>query len=137
MKPHVEARSVPITLLDGKPRHLYLGFNALTTLVKKLGVDIMDLQSALKGLQGAEMLETARAVLWAGLIHEDAALTLDDAGDLIDFGKVEELMAAILKALELSFKSGGELKNAEKPATEIPPSTATASSEQASEPPTP
>lgn len=133
MKPHVEARSVPITLLDGKSRHLYLGFNALTTLVKKLDIDIMNIQAALKG---PGMLETARAVLWAGLIHEDIALTLDDAGDLIDFGKIEELMAAILKALELSFKSGGELKNADKPATETPPSTAPASSAPANGQPT-
>lgn len=134
MKPHVEARSVPITLLDGKPRHLYLGFNALTTLVKKLGIDIMDIQSA---LQGPGMLETVRAVLWAGFIHEDATLTLDDAGDLIDFGKIAELNDAILKALELSFKSSGELKNAEKPVTEINPSTVPASSEQANEQPMP
>ena len=134
MKPHVEARSVPITLLDGKVRHIYLGFNALTTLVKKLGIDIMDIQAA---LQGSGMLETVRAVLWAGCIHEDAALTLDDTGDLIDFRKIAELSDAILKALELSFKSGGEPKNAEKPVTETSLSTDPASSGQANEQPTP
>jgi hypothetical protein len=134
MKPHVEARSVPITLLDGKPRHLYLGFNALNALVKKLGLDIMDIQAALKG---PGMLETVRAVLWAGCIHEDAALTLEDAGDLIDFRKIAELTDAIIKAMEFSFKASGELKNPEKPETEINPSTVPASSGRANGLPTP
>jgi hypothetical protein len=137
MKPHVEARSVPITLLDGKPRHVYLGFNALNTLVEKLGVDIMNAQTTITTAGGPEMLKTIRAILWAGLIHEDEMLTIEDAGDLIEFSKLDEITNAVLKALALSFKSGGELKNAEKPVTETSPSTDPASSEQAKEQPTP
>ena len=137
MKPHVEARSVPITLLDGKVRHVYLGFNALTVLVKKLGIDIMNMQAALTATQGPEMLETVRAILWTGLIHEDETLTIGDTGDLIDFSKLGELTEAILKALELSFKFSGELKNAAKPATETSPSTDPASSVPVNEQPTP
>ena len=137
MKPHVEARSVPITLLDGKIRHIYLGFNALTTLVEKLGVDIMNAQATIATTKGPEMLKTIRSILWAGLIHEDETLTIKDAGDLIDFAKIDEIATAVLKALELSYKTGGEPKNAEKPVTEPSPSTVPASSEQANGQPTP
>jgi len=136
MKPHVENKSVPIILLDGKARHIYLGFNALTILVKKLGIDIMNMQAAITSMRGPETLETVRAILWAGLIHEDETLTIADAGDLIDFSKLGLITNAILEALNLSFKSDGDPKNAEEPVTpavETNPSTVPASSEQASE----
>jgi len=119
-------RKVPIILADGKPRTLLYNFNALIELADTLGVDIMNIQAALKG---PGMLRTIRGVLWAGLIHEDRALTVEAAGDLIDFGKVDEISKAILEALNAAFMPEGELKNAVGPATETEanPSTVPAS----------
>lgn len=126
-------RKIPITLADGKPRSLLYNFNALVELVETLGVDIMNIQSA---LNGPGMLKAIRGILWAGLVHEDKTLTLEAAGDLIEFGKIDELTKAVLEALDVAFKSDGDPKNAEKPATEINPSTVPASSEQANGQPT-
>jgi hypothetical protein len=123
-------RKVPITLADGKPRNLLYNFNALVELVDTLGIDIMNIQAA---LNGPGMLKAIRGIIWAGLIHEDKTLTLADAGDLIEFGKIDDLTKAVLEALDAAFKSDGDPKNAEKPVTETSPSTAPASSEQASE----
>jgi hypothetical protein len=123
-------RKVPITLADGKPRNLLYKFNALVELVETLGVDIMNIQSA---ISGPGMLKAIRGILWAGLIHEDKVLTIEEAGDLIEFSQIDELTKAILEALDVAFKSDGDPKNAAGPATEINPSTVPASSEQASE----
>jgi len=123
-------RKVPITLADGKPRTLLYNFNALVELVDTLGIDIMNIQAA---LNGPGMLKAIRGILWAGLIHEDKALTIEGAGDLVDFSKIDDLTKAVLEALDVAFKTGGEPKNAEKPVTEPSPSTVPASSEQASE----
>ena len=127
-------RKVPILLADGKPRNLLYGFNALVELVETLGVDIMNIQSA---LNRPGMLKAIRGLLWAGLIHEDKALTIEAAGDLIEFGKIDELTKAVLEALDVAFKSGGEPKNADEPVTETHLSTVPASSEQANGLPTP
>jgi hypothetical protein len=126
-------RKVPVILADGKPRHLFYNFNALVELTETLGIDIMNIQSV---LNGTGMLKAVRGILWAGLVHEDKTLTLEGAGDLIEFRKIEELTKSILEALDAAFKSDGDPKNAEAPvipATEASPSTVAASSEQVSE----
>jgi hypothetical protein len=120
-------------LADGKPRTLLYNFNAPVELVETLGVDIMNIQAA---LNGPGMLKAIRGILWAGLIHEDKALTIEGAGDLVDFSKIDDLTKAVLEALDVAFKSDGDPKNADKPVTETNPSTVPASSEQASGQPT-
>ena len=126
-------RKVPITLADGKPRNLLYKFNALVELVETLGFDIMNIQSA---ISGPGMLKAIRGILWAGLIHEDKALTIEEAGDLIEFSQIDELTKAMLEALDVAFKSDGDPKNAEKPVTETNPSTVPASLVQANGQPT-
>jgi len=128
MNQYVEDRSIPITLLDGKLRHLFLGFNAFIKIVKTLGIDISNLQSI---LTGPNMFEAMRGILWAGLVHEDKALTVEDVGDLIDTAKIGEISIIIMNALSIAFGTAeGEPKNAETPvtpATETSPSTVPAS----------
>lgn len=121
-------RKVPIILADGKPRNLLYNFNALIELVDTLGIDIMAIQTT---LNGPGMLKAIRGILWAGLIHEDKALTIEGAGDLIEFNEIGELTKAILEALNVAFvSSDGVPKNAEEPVspvTETSPSTVPAS----------
>ena len=121
-------RTVPITLADGKPRNLLYKFNALVELVETLEIDIMNIQPA---LSGPGMLKALRGILWAGLLHEDKALTIEGAGDLIEFSRIDEISKAIIEALDVAFKSDdGGPKNAEAPAVpakKINPSTVPAS----------
>jgi hypothetical protein len=121
-------KTVPIVLSDGKTRHLRFDFNALIALEETLGISIANLKDA---MAGPGMLKAVRGILWAGLIHEDEALTLRAAGELIDAAKINEISAAVMDALSTAFGTAeGEPKNAETPvtpATETSPSTVPAS----------
>ena len=121
-------KTVPIVLSDGKTRHLRFDFNALIALEETLGISIANLKDA---MAGPGMLKAVRGILWAGLIHEDEALTLRVAGELIDAAKINEISAAVMDALSTAFGTAeGEPKNAETPvtpATETSPSTVPAS----------
>jgi hypothetical protein len=111
-------KKVPITLADGKVRNLLFNFNALAELTDKLGVDIIDLRSALTG-PGA--LKGIRGILWAGLIHEDKALTLDAVGEMIELSKLNEITEAAVKAISLAFgEPDGGPKNPETPEATVP-----------------
>ena len=127
-------RTVPITLADGKLRHLRYDFNALVALEETLGISITNLREA---MSGPGMLRAVRGILWAGLIHEDESLGLKAAGELIEAAKLGEISVVITEALSVAFGTGdGVPKNAEEPvipAAETSPSTGAASSEQASE----
>jgi hypothetical protein len=128
MDNYIESRSVPVTLADGKPRRLFIGFNALIKMVELLGIGPSDIQSA---MSGPNMLQAIRGILWAGLIHEDRTLTIETVGDLIDPAKINEISEAIASAISITFgKPGGDPKNAEAPvipATETNLSTVPAS----------
>ena len=77
--------SIPIEL-GGKTRHLRFDFNAMVALEEELKISIMEIGTI---LSGAVKLKDIRAILWAGLIHEDPALTPRDVGALI--GGVNDL----------------------------------------------
>ena len=62
-----------------KPRQLRFTFNALCVLEDTLGRPLGDVLGALRRLNARDF----RAVLWAGLRHEDPALTPEGAGDLV------------------------------------------------------
>lgn len=89
---------VPITL--DKERHLAYPVMSLIRLKKEYGIQLSDLQDEEK----AQDLETILAVIWAGLIHEDKDLTLEDVGYMID---VTDLPAISEKLTEI-FKSMNE-----------------------------
>jgi hypothetical protein len=87
--------------LGGKRRALRYDFNALVALEEELKISIQDLGSL---LGGSVRLKDLRAILWAGLIHEDAALTPKSVGALIGSPKeMAELGKAIRTAIEAAF----------------------------------
>lgn len=102
--------SVPITLADGKERHLRYDFNAIIVLEEQLGVSIDQLEEAFAG--PTRKMSTARDILWAGLIHEDKALTKDDVGALVDLTNINAAMDAMVAAVSSSFRAEGDSKNA-------------------------
>jgi hypothetical protein len=87
--------------LGGKRRALRYDLNALVALEEELKISIQDLGSL---LGGSVRLKDLRAILWAGLIHEDAALTPKSVGALISGPQeMAEIGKAIKAAIEAAF----------------------------------
>lgn len=92
----VKSKTVPITLQDGKERHLRFTLNALAELEERYG----SVEEAFKKVEGGNSIVALRTVIWAGLVWEDPELTEQMVGNLIDLGYMEEMITALGGALE-------------------------------------
>ncbi len=91
----IKVKSVPIVL--DKPRTLKFDLNAFIELEDLYG----SIEDTLREMQeGKNKIKAIRAVLWAGLIHEDENLTPKQVGAMIDLGKLEEVTNALMEAIE-------------------------------------
>ena len=91
----IKVSEVPIVL--DKPRKLKFDLNAFIELEDLYG----SIEDALKEMQeGKNKIKAIRAVLWAGLIHEDENLTPKQVGAMIDLSKLEEVTNALMEAIE-------------------------------------
>lgn len=99
-----------------KSRNLRYGMKALSLIEKRLGKPIgaVDFNSL--------TIEETMTVLWAGLVHEDSALTEDQILEAIDdnnvnfFYVVEKMIEAISDAFpEESAEAGGKPSKAASP----------------------
>jgi len=86
-----------------RPRQIRLDTNALVTVEEVLGKPSSELQA---GFGYREL----RALLWAGLRHEDRKLTLDQTGDLMDLADYEYISGQVGKAITLSLGKPGEVE---------------------------
>lgn len=85
-------RRPPVMIeLDGKQRTLKFDLNALCLFEEAAGIGITE------ALQKRSM-SAIRALLWAGLIHEDPLLTVDDVGKM-EFGGLREMVQSLVSAL--------------------------------------
>jgi len=103
----IRPKTVKITL--DKERSLLYDFNALAALEEEYG----DIEKALDALARGSV-KAIRAVLWAGLLHEDETLTVKQVGKMLmpaDIGRVGD---AINEALRYAFPLA-EGKNVENP----------------------
>lgn len=85
-----------------KPRILKYDLNAFVFFQDKTG---KDLDSAFGA--AAPQLADLRALIWCGLVHEDKALTLERAGEIIEFGVGEaysDKLHWIIEECALAFK---------------------------------
>lgn len=82
-------KTVEITL--DKKRVLAYPVYSLIKLKKDHGIELKDLQDKKK----AEDLETILAIVWAGLIHEDKELSMEDLGYMIDVTDLPEISQKI------------------------------------------
>jgi hypothetical protein len=102
-----------------KPRRLLFDLNAMAAYEKETGDNFLDLP---KKAVSATLL---RVVLWAGLIHEDKALTIDQVGAMLDPENMVSVQEKIVKAVsvnspEVPEKQEGEPDpNALKPEAQI------------------
>ena len=90
-----------------KPRTLRYGLNALVTIEEQIG-------KPLTGLDFNNVsVKDLRAILYAGLFHEDKELTPEKVADLVDeYSNIETISTKLGEAMTLAF-GGIESKNAQ------------------------
>lgn len=89
-----------------RPRTLRYGLNALVTIEEQIG-------KPLTGLDFDNVsVKDLRAILYAGLFHEDRELTPESVADLVDeYSSIETVSVKLGEAMTLAFGGGGS-KNA-------------------------
>lgn len=99
--------AVPI-MLD-RERHLKFGLRALRAIEEKTG------KSALGGVfwEGKNpSTDDFTTLIWAGLLHEDKTLTIDQVIDLVDeHSSIPELLAALSKAYKVAMPEPAKAKD--------------------------
>ncbi|MBD1372497.1 hypothetical protein IC620_09020 [Hazenella sp. IB182357] len=78
-----------------KQRRLKFTMNALSELEDVMGKPVTEL--------GNVGMKELRALLWAGLIHQNPDLTLQEAGDLMDLENIEYIGEKVAEAMNLAF----------------------------------
>lgn len=89
---NVRLKKVKVTL--DKDRVLLFDLNAFIELEEKFGT----VDKALQALSDGS-IKALRALLWAGLLHEDENLTEKTVGALIGLGDLQEVAQAINEAV--------------------------------------
>lgn len=85
-------KRIPVTIeLDGRERVLRYDLNALCMFEESTKLGIAE------ALQTRSM-SAIRALLWAGLIHEDPLLTIEDVGKM-EFGSLRDMVTKVVSAL--------------------------------------
>jgi hypothetical protein len=88
------AKKVPITL--DKERNISFPLMSLIRLKKEFGIELKDLEDEEK----AQDIEVILAIIWAGLIHEDKELTIEDVGYMIDITELPEISEKLAEIFE-------------------------------------
>lgn len=79
-----------------KERNLAFPLMSLVRLKKEYGLSLQDLADE----QKAQDIENIIKVIWAGLIHEDKELTVEDVGYMIDISE----LPAVSEKISMMFK---------------------------------
>ena len=97
----IRAKLIPIQL--DKERHLKFDLNAFAELEDIYG----DINTAFEAMQKGS-IKAIRAMLWAGLVHEDKSLTIEQVGEMVHLGNMNEVMGAITKAISEAMPEASE-----------------------------
>ena len=95
----------PIPIELDKPRTLFFDLNAMCSFEEASGKGVFDLGDKLTA-------KDTRALLWAMLLREDKALTLEQVGAMITPSAMPEIARAIVEAMKAALpepepKDGG------------------------------
>ena len=86
----------PSVLIElDKPRNIRLNTNALVKAEEILNRPISEFGAAFG-------IKEIRAMLWAGLLHEDKSITLETVGDLIDEAGFEYVTDKVGEAINIA-----------------------------------
>lgn len=89
-----------------KKRNLKFNFNAICNFEEATGKSIASL-----GETKEFKMSDLRALLWAGLVHEDPDLTIEEAGELFDYAESFQYVSEkITEAVNLGINGGNEGK---------------------------
>ena len=83
-------RGIPLTLADGKERHLWFTLGSMRRLKGK-GIDFLQLTEQ-------QVSDHIAEILWSGLAWEDPTLTPDSVADLVDITELESVTGAFASA---------------------------------------
>ncbi len=86
---------VEITL--DKPRHLKYDFNAIRAIERETGKNLLK-DNIWRDLSGTNLL----IMVWAGLLHEDKNLKLEDVGAMFDLSHGSMVTGKVLEAWGLA-----------------------------------
>jgi len=87
-------------VLKGNEHILKLDFNAICSFEQVTGKSFISFANTLSKKGATSMqINDARALLWAGLLHSNTALKIDDIGNLMGFDNLGEVMTAIAEAI--------------------------------------
>lgn len=89
-----DIRTKLISIQLDKERHLKFDLNAFAELEDIYG----DINAALEAIQKGSV-KAIRAMLWAGLVHEDKSLKIEDVGAMIDMSNINEVVSIISDAI--------------------------------------
>jgi len=79
-----------------KPRYLRFDLNAMCEVERVTDRAFSELDGSLR---------TMRVLVWAGLLHDDPELTIEDVGSLIHIGHLQHVSDAVGKALDVAMPS--------------------------------
>lgn len=96
-------KSVRITLNDGIERELSFTLNAMAELEDRYG----SVDAAFKKVEENSM-KALRCVLWVGLVQNDASLTEQQVGSLIDIQRMQEISSVLEQAFGNDMPPQGE-----------------------------
>lgn len=85
----MEKKMVKITL--DKERNLYFNLNSLEIIEELTGKSIDKITENMN-------MKSLKAIVYAGLVHEDKSLTVDAVGEMIGFNDISRVSEAIGEA---------------------------------------
>lgn len=98
-----DIRPKPVKLMLDKERHLLFDLNALAALEDEYG----GIEKALSAMEKGSV-KAIRALIWAGLVHEDENLTPNAVGKMIGFAALSDLVAVLNEALGQALPQGDQ-----------------------------
>lgn len=99
-----DVKDTGITIELDKPRTLKFDLNAFSELEDKFG----NIDKAFAALQKGS-IKAARTLLWAGLVHEDEALTERQVGAMVTMENMSGIMETISVALGVAVPQGDDM----------------------------
>lgn len=88
----IKVKKVQVEL--DRPRTIKFDLNAFIELEEMYG----SIDGALKEMEKGS-IKAVRAILWAGLIHEDESLTLKQVGSMVDMDNLPRITEALSQAI--------------------------------------
>jgi hypothetical protein len=105
--PVSDVRVKPIPIKLDKERTLKYDLNAFAELEDRFGT----IQKAFDELE-KQKLKAVRAIVWAGLIHEDPKLTEQQVGSMLSFADLATILPAVTEAITAALPKVSEDESA-------------------------